>query len=76
MNFCWDQDIFKVLGIRFSTDTGWFKNVLYLLLFGINEDYLQELNLTEVEKNTKHAHFTNVKHINTIRKFVPSVLLS
>ena len=32
-------------------------------------------NLAKVENNTKHAHFTNVKH-NIIRKLVPSVLLS
>ena len=35
-----------------------------------------KLNLTQVENNTKHAHFTNVKHVNIIRKFVPSVFLS
>ena len=29
-------------------------------------------NLTEVEYNRKHAHFTYVKHINIIRKLVPS----
>ena len=33
-----------------------------------------ESNLTEVEYNTKHAHFTHVKQINIIRKLVPSVL--
>ena len=32
--------------------------------------------LTDVENNTKHVHFTNLKHINIIRKLVPSVLLS
>ena len=34
-------------------------------------------NLTQVEYNTKHAHFTftNIKHINIIRKLVPFVLL-
>ena len=35
---------------------------------GSSPDYL--------EYNTKHAHYTNVKHINIIRKLVPSVLLS
>ena len=34
------------------------------------------LNLTQVEYNTKYAHFTNVKHINIIGKLVPSVLFS
>ena len=34
-------------------------------------------NLTEVEYNRKkHAHFTNEKHIDIIRKLAPSVLLS
>ena len=33
-------------------------------------------NLTEVKYNTKHAYFTKIKHINIIRKLVPSVLLS
>ena len=33
-------------------------------------------NLADVEYNTKHAHFTKVKHININRKLVPSVLLS
>ena len=28
-------------------------------------------NLAEVENNTKHAHFTSVKHINIIRKLIP-----
>ena len=28
-------------------------------------------NLTEVEYDAKHVHFTNVKHINIIRKSVP-----
>ena len=31
-------------------------------------------NLTEVEYNTKHAHFPNKKYINIIRKLVPSVI--
>ena len=32
--------------------------------------------LDYLEYNTKHAHYTNIKHINIIRKVVPSVLLS
>ena len=32
-------------------------------------------NCTEVEYDIKHAHSTNVKHINTIQKLVPSALL-
>ena len=32
-------------------------------------------NLAQVEHNTKHAHYINVKHTNIIRKVVPSVLL-
>ena len=31
---------------------------------------------TNLECNTKHAHYTNVKHVNTIRKLVPSVFSS
>ena len=31
---------------------------------------------TQVENNTKHAHYTNVKHTNVIQKVVPSVSLS
>ena len=31
---------------------------------------------TQVEYNTKHAHYINVKHTNIIRKVVPSVSLS
>ena len=33
-------------------------------------------HLDYMEYNTKHAHHANVKHINIIRKLVPSVLLS
>ena len=32
-------------------------------------------NLAQVEYNTKHAHYINVKHTNIIRKLVPSVSL-
>ena len=31
---------------------------------------------TQVEYNTKHAHYINVKHTNIIRKVVPSASLS
>ena len=38
---------------------------------GSPQGFGTKLNLTEVENNTKHAHVTNVKHINAIRKLVP-----
>ena len=52
-----------------STAQGHLKASLLLYIYS-------KLNLTEVENNTKHAYFTNIKHINIIRKLVPSVLLS
>ena len=48
-----------------STATGW------------PQGFFTKLNLTQVEYNSKHAHVTNVKHVNIIIwKWVPSILLS
>ena len=37
----------------------------------VTSGFFKNSNLTQVEYNTKQAHFTNVKHINMIRKLVP-----
>ena len=42
----------------------------------VTSELVTTSNLTEVKYNTKHAHFTNVKHINMIQKLVSSVMLS
>ena len=53
---------------------------LYLLIEGLPHRVTSgplstKSNLTEVEYNTKQAHFTNVKQRNIIRQLVPSVFL-
>ena len=63
-----------------STTKRQMKYEIYLFIEGnphrVTSGLFTKLTLTEVENNTRHAYFTNVKHINIIRKLVLSVLLS
>ena len=42
---------------------------------GSPQGFSQVQNLAQVEYNTKHAYYINVKRTNIIRKLVPPVLL-
>ena len=57
------------------TDT--YTDFIYLLLaYSIHIAQSTTQGHTQVEYNTKHAHYINIKHTNIIQKVVPSVLLS
>ena len=71
----------NIVAFLYYSSTG--KSTVYLFIEGlepcqphrVTSGLFAKSNLTQVEYNTKHAQFTNV-NINTIRKLVPSVLLS
>ena len=43
---------------------------------GSTSGFFTKSHLTQIEYKRKHAHITNVRHINIVRKLVPLVLLS